>query len=126
MIDAVDVHLEQARICAAESGVALASITQGVARHLQVPSTIADAVLLLGPLYHLVERSDRLKALQESRRILKPRGVLLAASICRFASLIDGLSGGAAQLARNCCREVRSSELPKTVTEKIKQLKWRG
>jgi ubiquinone/menaquinone biosynthesis C-methylase UbiE len=94
LIDAVDLHLEQARTCAAKTGIALASITQGDARHLQVPSSIADAVLLLGPLYHLVERSDRLKALQESRRILKPRGVLLAASICRFASLIDGLSRG--------------------------------
>jgi ubiquinone/menaquinone biosynthesis C-methylase UbiE len=94
LIDPVDLHLEQARTCAAESGVALASITQGDARHLEVPSSIADAVLLLGPLYHLVERSDRLKALRESRRILKPRGILLAASICRFASLIDGLSRG--------------------------------
>jgi ubiquinone/menaquinone biosynthesis C-methylase UbiE len=94
LIDAVELHLEQARTCAAESGVALASITQGDARHLEVPSSIADAVLLLGPLYHLVERSDRLQALRESRRILKPRGVLLAASICRFASLIDGLSRG--------------------------------
>jgi len=94
LIDAVDLHLEQARTYAAESGVALASISQGDARHLDVPSSIADAVLLLGPLYHLVERSDRLKALRESRRILKPKGVLLAASICRFASLIDGLSRG--------------------------------
>lgn len=118
MIDAVDLHLEQARIYAAELGVALASITQGDARHLQVASTIADAILLLGQLYHLVERSDRLKALEESRRILKPRGVLLAASIRRFASLIDGLSGG--------CGPVSSQLLPKTVTEKIKQLKWRG
>jgi ubiquinone/menaquinone biosynthesis C-methylase UbiE len=72
----------------------LVSITQGDARHLQVPSGVADAVGVLGPLYHLFERSDRLKALQESRRILKRRGVLLAASICRFASLIDGLSRG--------------------------------
>jgi ubiquinone/menaquinone biosynthesis C-methylase UbiE len=94
LIDAVDLHLEQARTYAAESGVALASITQGDARHLKVPSGNADAVLLLGPLYHLVERSDRLKALRECRRILKPRGVLLAASISRFASLIDGLSRG--------------------------------
>jgi ubiquinone/menaquinone biosynthesis C-methylase UbiE len=45
-------------------------------------------------LYHLVERSDRLQALRESRRILKPRGILFAASISRFASLIDGLSRG--------------------------------
>jgi ubiquinone/menaquinone biosynthesis C-methylase UbiE len=94
LIDAVDLHLEQAKRHAAESGVALASITSGDARHLEVPSGIADAVLLLGPLYHLVQRSDRLKALGESRRILKRGGVLFAASICRFASLIDGLSRG--------------------------------
>lgn len=94
LIDAVELHLEQARTSAADSGVALASITHGDARHLAVPSGIADAVLLLGPLYHLVERTDRLKALRECSRILKPRGVLLAAAICRFASLIDGLSRG--------------------------------
>ena len=94
LIDAVDLHLQQARTSAAEAGVALASITQGDARRLEVPSSIADAVLLLGPLYHLVERSDRLQALRESRRILKPHGVLCAASISRFASLIDGLSRG--------------------------------
>lgn len=94
LIDPVELHLEQARSYAAESGVALASIVQGDARHLEVPAGIADAVLLLGPLYHLVESWDRLKALRESRRILKPGGVLLAASICRFASLIDGLSRG--------------------------------
>src|ERR1700722_573326 len=75
LIDAVDLHLEQARISAAEFGGALASITRSDARHLEVPSSSADAVLLLAPLYHLVERSDRLLALRESRRILKPGGV---------------------------------------------------
>lgn len=94
LIDAVDLHLQQARSRAAESSVALASITHGDARRLELPSSIADAVLLLGPLYHLVQRSDRLLALRESHRILKPGGVLLAASISRFASLIDGLSRG--------------------------------
>ena len=94
LIDPVELHLEQARTGAAESGIALASVTQGDARHLQVPSGKADVILLLGPLYHLAEYSDRLQALRECRRILKPQGVLLAASISRFASLIDGLSRG--------------------------------
>ena len=49
---------------------------------------------MLGPLYHLVERLDRLQALYEARRILRPRSVLFAGSISRFASLIDGLSRG--------------------------------
>ena len=33
-------------------------------------------------------------ALREARRILKPQGVLIAAAISRFASLIDGLARG--------------------------------
>src|SRR5205807_6327050 len=72
----------------------LGSIVRGDARHLDVPSRSADVVLLLGPLYHLVEHSDRLAVLREVHRILTPRGVLFAAAISRFASLIDGLASG--------------------------------
>jgi ubiquinone/menaquinone biosynthesis C-methylase UbiE len=94
LIDPVEVHLQQARRRASESGVELASITPGDACRLKFADGSADAVLLLGPLYHLVERSDRLQALREARRVLKPRGVMLAAAISHFASLIDGLSRG--------------------------------
>jgi SAM-dependent methyltransferase len=55
---------------------------------------VADAVLLLGPLYHLTERDDRLLALREARRVLHPGAVLVAAAITRFASLFDGLRFG--------------------------------
>ena len=94
LIDPVELHLEQARSYVARSGVALRSITRGDARCLDVPSGSADAVLLLGPLYHLVEYSDRQSALREAHRVLKPHGVLFAAAISHFASLIDGLSSG--------------------------------
>jgi ubiquinone/menaquinone biosynthesis C-methylase UbiE len=94
LIDPVDLHLGQAKTRSASSGITLGSITKGDARRLTAPSNSADAVLLLGPLYHLVERSDRLMALREARRILKPQGVLIAAAISRFASLIDGLARG--------------------------------
>lgn len=94
LIDPVELHLDQAKAYARSSGTALQSITCGDARHLDVPSATADAVLLLGPLYHLVEQSDRLQALREAHRILKPRGVLFAAAISRFASLIDGFASG--------------------------------
>ena len=94
LIDPVELHLEQARSYAAKSGVTLASITMGDARHLDIPAGSADAVLLLGPLYHLVEQADRAQALHEAHRILKGGGVLFAAAISRFASLIDGLSSG--------------------------------
>ena len=94
LIDPVDLHLDQARNHSASSGVPLASITKGDARNLAAPSNTADAVLLLGPLYHLIERTDRVAALREARRILKPRGLLFAAAISRFASLIDGFARG--------------------------------
>lgn len=97
LIDPVALHVEQAHSRSVSSGVDLASIAQGDARELNVPTAIADAVLLLGPLYHLVEHSDRLRALGEARRILKPGGVLFAAAISRFASLMDGLASGAFQ-----------------------------
>jgi len=42
----------------------------------------------------LVEQHDRLHALLEAHRVLKPRGVLFAAAIFRFASMLDGLSRG--------------------------------
>lgn len=94
LVDPVELHLNQARAHALESGIGLASIAQSDARRVDVSSGSADAVLLLGPLYHLVEDSDRLQALREARRILKPGGVLFAAAVSRFASLIDGLARG--------------------------------
>ena len=70
----------------------LAGATVGDARALEAADAGADAVLLLGPLYHLVERADRLRALREAHRVLRPGGVVLAAAISRFASTIDGLA----------------------------------
>src|SRR5215831_19924685 len=90
LIDPVELHLEQARSYASTSHITLASTTRGDARHLDVPSGSANAVLLLGPLYHLVEYSDRVQALREAQRILRAKGVLFAAAVSRFASLIDG------------------------------------
>jgi ubiquinone/menaquinone biosynthesis C-methylase UbiE len=94
LIDPVEVHLDQAKARSKSSGITLGSITKGDARCLSAPSDTADAVLLLGPLYHLVERADRLMALREAHRILKSQGVLIAAAISRFASLVDGLARG--------------------------------
>jgi SAM-dependent methyltransferase len=47
---------------------------------------------LLGPLYHLIDRADRIQAIKEAKRVLKPNGILIAAIISRYASLIDGLN----------------------------------
>jgi SAM-dependent methyltransferase len=51
-------------------------------------------MLLLGPLYHLVGRAERIAALAEARRVLRPGGVLLAAAIGRFMALLDWAQSG--------------------------------
>ena len=63
----------------------------GDARHLQRGDGEYDAVLLLGPLYHLPERDDRVLALREAHRVLRPGGVVAAAVITRCAGWLDGM-----------------------------------
>ena len=66
----------------------------GDARRLEQPDAAFDAVLLLGPLYHLTGRADRLKAWAEACRVVLPGGAAFGAVISRFASLLDGLARG--------------------------------
>lgn len=95
LIDGAPLHIEQAQQAAArESLHPLASLSVGDARKLDVVDASVDVVLLMGPLYHLTERHDRLAALREARRILKPDGLMFAAGISRFASALDGLVSG--------------------------------
>jgi SAM-dependent methyltransferase len=56
---------------------------------LPYPTDSADLGLLLGPLYHLIEEMDRLAALREMGRVIRPGGLIFAAAISRFASLLD-------------------------------------
>jgi ubiquinone/menaquinone biosynthesis C-methylase UbiE len=94
LCDPVELHVDQAReASAAQAAHPLASCTTGDARDLRFDDTSADAVLLLGPLYHLTDRADRVRALREARRVLRPGGILVAAVISRFASLLSGLAG---------------------------------
>lgn len=95
LIDPVPLHIEQAYgAFRVRPDVRLAGAEVGDARALRLADTSTDAVLLLGPLYHLPERADRLQALAEARRVCRPGGVVIAAAISRFASTLDGLRGG--------------------------------
>jgi SAM-dependent methyltransferase len=59
------------------------------ARALDLADASVDAVLLLGPLYHLDERRDRVAALAEARRIARPGAPVFAAAINRWAMRLD-------------------------------------
>lgn len=95
LIDPLPLHLEQAAAAsAAQPEAPLAGVEVGDARRLPRESEGADAVLLLGPLYHLTEREDRIQALREARRVVRPGGVVLAAAISRFGSTMGGIAHG--------------------------------
>jgi ubiquinone/menaquinone biosynthesis C-methylase UbiE len=95
LIDPVPRHVEQARAASeAQPQSPLASATLGDARKIEQADQSADALLMLGPLYHLTERSDRLTALREARRVARTGAPVFVAAISRFSSLLDSLSGG--------------------------------
>ncbi len=92
LVDAVPLHVEQAlESSRLQPASPLASAVVGDARRLDREDESVDAVLLLGPLYHLVERPCRVAALGEARRVLRAGGLVFAAGISRFASTLDGL-----------------------------------
>lgn len=88
LLDPVPLHVERA--------ARLAGVTArpGDARHLPVPDASVDAVLLLGPLYHLAERADRVRALAEARRAVRPGGLVAAATVNRHAAVHDTICLG--------------------------------
>ncbi len=89
--DLMPLHVEQLTTEAAEAGVTGIRTAVGDARDLDLPSGSVDAVLLLGPLYHLIDGAERVRALRECARIVRPGGPVFAAAISRWAPRIDGM-----------------------------------
>jgi SAM-dependent methyltransferase len=90
LVDPLLHHVEQARSLA--SPTRRITVEVGDARFLSNADASVDAVLLFGPLYHLTDRADRIQALRETARVVRPGGPVFVAAISRFASLLDGLS----------------------------------
>jgi SAM-dependent methyltransferase len=89
--DLMPLHVAQAVELAASQPEHPFTAAVGDARQLDHPNASVDVALLLGPLYHLTERDDRMQALREAHRVLRPGGLLVAAAISRFAVLLDAL-----------------------------------
>ncbi|WP_328486005.1 class I SAM-dependent methyltransferase [Streptomyces zaomyceticus] len=83
VVDPVPKHVTQA---AAIDGV---TAELGDARRLTAAARTYDVVLLLGPLYHLHDRTDRISALTEAARVARPGGLIAAAAISRYSPLLD-------------------------------------
>jgi 2-polyprenyl-3-methyl-5-hydroxy-6-metoxy-1,4-benzoquinol methylase len=73
---------------AAEAGIDLSeTIIQEATQPLPKDVKNFDAVLLMGPLYHLVTREKRVAALNNAINALKPQGLLFASFITLFGAL---------------------------------------
>lgn len=92
LVDTTPRLVEEARRRDVVASTRLASISEADARRLSHPDGSADAVLLMGPLYHLTAREDRLVALREALRVLRRGGTLVAAESLRYAGTLDGLA----------------------------------
>jgi len=83
-------NLRLARQKATEASVTLAGYEGGKATDLaRFADASFDAVLLMGPLYHLLEAEERAEALAEAGRVLRAGGPLFAAFISRYAAHRD-------------------------------------
>lgn len=86
--DLVPLHVDQLRADTAH--LPRVNTAVGDARELDLGDATVDAVLLLGPIYHLGRREDRLRALREAWRAVRPCGPVFVAAISRWAPRLDG------------------------------------
>jgi SAM-dependent methyltransferase len=83
----------QERLIRAALGEQILSVTNASATDLSfIPDESCDAVLMLGPFYHLSLPEDRHKAAAEARRILRRGGLIFAAGINYMTVLNWGFS----------------------------------
>jgi S-adenosylmethionine-dependent methyltransferase len=92
LLDLSDEEIRLANIQLNKNGLLAEKLIVGDARDLSMfESNAFDAALLLGPLYHIVESSERAKVLQELKRILKPQGVAIIAYLNSWGLIKTGV-----------------------------------
>ena len=90
LLDLSQGNLTLAQQKAQERNISLVQYVHGNALNLSsFPLKSFDAVLLLGPLYHLLDLPERQQAICEAWRVLRPGGLIFAAFITRYAAFRD-------------------------------------
>lgn len=88
LFDLAEEHIRMARESNSHAIKPLAAMEAADARSIDRPDASADAILLFGPLYHIVDRAERAKCLAECGRLLKPGGKLFTANITCFSTAL--------------------------------------
>ena len=102
LLDISGESLRLARQKSDEAHVSLADAIHANSLDLSMlDSASYDAVLLMGPLYHLLSHAERAQPIREALRVLKPGGRLFAAFITRFAPFRYVANGDPTWLAEN-------------------------
>lgn len=86
LFDLAKEHIRLARVN--NKAALLADAVVADARSIPRRDASADAILLFGPLYHIVEREERARCLAECLRLLKPGGKLFTANITCFSTAL--------------------------------------
>lgn len=77
---------------------------QGNAMNLKkLSSETYDLTLLFGPMYHLLTREEKIKALSEAKRVTKPGGIILVAYVMNeYAVVMYGIAEDKLMDSINC------------------------
>lgn len=88
LLDLSPENIRFAQIKAKENHVSFAqTMVFDASQPFPYPDNSIDAIIMMGPLYHLIDPEDRHKAVAEAYRVLKPGGIIFAAFITLFGAL---------------------------------------
>ncbi|NMA33296.1 MAG: class I SAM-dependent methyltransferase [Clostridiaceae bacterium] len=103
LVDLSEKLVEQAERNATEAGVVIQRFIKGNSLELEtlLPDKIFDAVLCMGPLYHLLEEDERKEAINQCLKRLKPGGVFVASFISAYAPIIECMAAYPQDIRKN-------------------------
>lgn len=91
LLDLSKRNIEIAKEKSSEKGILLENYIHGNALELDNYEQKYDVILLMGPLYHLIDEKDRRSCIEGALRLLKPNGIIVTAFISNYAPIQDYL-----------------------------------
>ncbi len=106
LFDLADENLKFAQAQAVEQGIHIETVCGDACIADELVNGTFDHVLLMGPMYHLLNETDRIKAVNASLSLLKPGGVIFVSFINMIAGMI---------FAMKIAPQIITSDLPSEV-----------